>query len=127
VAYVNNNVSVNEFIHKLYNRFFKDAPGLEIEDVWLYRIQIIKQNNSDVYKQSFQLMTYDPVKRHDIPLFTQKPALDAQQWESDSKQSEKWKKTLSKVYFYVDLNPKKLNPATGKPHPLFSIRNGQQL
>lgn len=68
-------------------------------------------------------MVYDPINRHDIPLFTQKPSLDAKQWEQDSK--NKWKKLINKIYFYIDINPEKLDPVTGKPYQILKVRNSE--
>ena len=60
--YVENNISINEFIIMLKQRFFDD-PSIQLEDIWIYRISIIKK------KQSFTKNTYSREK-YDCPLFS---------------------------------------------------------
>lgn len=51
MLYVSKNLSVNEFIIMLKNRFFPHDDNVELEDIWLYRIQISKniKSNSHFY------------------------------------------------------------------------------
>ena len=38
LIYVNQNVSLNEFIHMIKDRFYKHDDNIKLEDIWIYRI-----------------------------------------------------------------------------------------
>jgi hypothetical protein len=71
-------VTINEFIAMLKERFFKDEDQVTLDDIWLYRICQTKQRqDASVKSQVFYKFTYDLKKRHNLPLFTKQPRLDA--------------------------------------------------
>lgn len=51
MIYVNRLIRINEFIIMLKNRFFKNIDNIELEDIWLYRVQ--GHNDGQHKMQSF--------------------------------------------------------------------------
>jgi hypothetical protein len=71
---IHNDMSINEFIQMIKNRFFKDDHEVGVEDIWVYRII---QNLNYQYLVN---VSYDIINRWDVPMFTKSPALNNDQW-----------------------------------------------
>lgn len=70
-VYVDQNVSCNEFIIMLKQRFYRDCDNIDLEDIWLYRInQTLIQNNRHQMRSNFFKITYDLKNIFDVPLFS---------------------------------------------------------
>ena len=41
---IHRDVSINEFIYMMKQRFFKDDDDIELEDIWVYRIIQVQQS-----------------------------------------------------------------------------------
>lgn len=49
--YVNQNISLNEFIIMIKSKFLQNAQNVDLEDIWIYRIIQQKSASSDqLYK-----------------------------------------------------------------------------
>ena len=100
---IHHDVSINEFIQMIKNRFFKDDDDIELEDIWVYRIiQNQIQNQTCQYLIN---VSYDNINRWDVPMFTRSPAFTNVQW--DQKGNNKWKSRIDNIYIYMTINPAK--------------------
>lgn len=67
MIYVSKKVWINEFIIMIKNRFFNNTENVNLEDIWLYRIE--EQYDESNKFQSFNKIEYDIKKYFDCPLF----------------------------------------------------------
>lgn len=127
--HVHRHVSVNEFIIMLKNRIFADEDNVELEDIWLYRVQLIKnQKSASHYYYALQKNVYSIEDKFECPLFSVRQSWDTQDWQQEQKQSTKWKKNMlqNTITRFIVINPEKLDPKTGKPYNALHKLEGQE-
>ena len=105
---LSNDISVNEFIVMLRDRFF---PDLELEDIWLYRLIQVSEKGDHVpqkCQQSLAKFSYSLELRHDIPMFTKSPTVSHINYEKNKKlKKERWSNRQDTIYVYLTINPAK--------------------
>lgn len=75
-------ISVNEFIIMLKERLFPHDDNIELEDIWLYRIQNPKnQKSSSHFFYYMQRTVYNLEERYECPLFSARPSRTYQEWQ----------------------------------------------
>lgn len=69
--HVNKYISVNEFIIMLKNRFFPYDDNVELEDIWLYRVQNSKNQKSNChFFYALSRNVYSIEDKYECPLFS---------------------------------------------------------
>jgi hypothetical protein len=126
--YIDKEISFNEFIVMIKNRFFSNNDDIELEDIWLYRLNQLKKSGSKdqglsqyIIKQTYSLEDY-----HDCPLFSNKPQFTCKDWNNVS-QDKKWKYQSECSYRLIVINPLKINPKTGEPYSIIKKMNDQEI
>lgn len=114
----------------LKQRFFPHDDNVELEDIWLYRIQNPKnQKSSSHFFYNMQRMVYNLEERFECPLFSVRPSWTYQEWQQEQKDQTKWKKNMLHplINRYIVINPEKINPRTGKPYSIIHKMNEKEM